>query len=437
MFNLVRVRFAPSPSGDLHLGNLFIGKFNLMFSKKYDGTMVLRIEDTDFITSEERYLTAMELTLNEFKIKLDESPMQLGYFGPYCQSERNHIYKFYGNAVESLGRGFRCNCSFRRIEALKRVNLALGDAAVYDGKCLKRLVNSGKLRLKVPRFGYFTSAGRITHWAHVEMQPLLSNGKPSFHLANVVDDHLMRISHIIRGNDWLNEIPKHILIYLYLGFSVPKFLYLPLLYTSKGRKLSKRNSPLGLNGLIDVGFFPEGIDSYVTSLIKENEREGLTFKLARLQVNQNVLTKFNKQILMKANFDNNELLTRKLNRLNAKRIVNLCAQKSTTAGDVHRLLRFMFHIKPHGWYCKLPSLQYAILGVAITKYKQLKTWDTKSLEALHRSVATKLNISVRTLSIMIASATLSARDSISLYDGFMFLGKETVIARISFYMCQR
>ncbi|MGP1921950.1 MAG: glutamate--tRNA ligase [Candidatus Hodgkinia cicadicola] len=437
MFNLVRVRFAPSPSGDLHLGNLFIGKFNLMFSAKHDGTMVLRIEDTDFITSEERCRKAIELTLNEFKIKLDESPMQLGYFGPYCQSERDHIYKFYGNAVESLGRGFRCKCSFRRIEALKRVNITLGDAAVYDGKCLKRLVNGGKLRLKVPRFGYFTSAGRVTHWAHVEMQPLLSKGKPSFHFANVIDDHLMRISHVIRGNEWLNEIPKHMLIYLYLGFSVPKFLYLPLLYTSKGRKLSKRNSPLGLNGLIDVGFFPEGIDSYVTSLTKGNGRERLNFKLARLQVNQNVLTKFNKHILRKANFDNNELLTRKLNRLNAKRIVSLCAQKSTTAGDVHRLLRFMFYIKPHGWYCKLPSFQYALLGIAVAKYKQLKTWNTKSLETLHRSMATKLTVSIRTLSIIIASATLGTRDSISLYDGFVCLNKETVIARIISYMRQR
>ncbi len=124
--------------------------------------MVLRIEDTDRSRSEGHYQTAIELTLNEFEIKPNESPRRLSYFGPYCQSERNHIYKFYGNAIESLGRGFLCNCSFRRIEALKRVNLALGDAAVYDGKCIKRKVKDGKLRLKVPRFGHFSSAGRIT-----------------------------------------------------------------------------------------------------------------------------------------------------------------------------------------------------------------------------------------------------------------------------------
>ncbi|MGP1926956.1 MAG: glutamate--tRNA ligase [Candidatus Hodgkinia cicadicola] len=436
MFNSVRVRFAPSPSGDLHLGNLFIGKFNLMFSSNYSGALVLRIEDTDFVTSEEHCLTAIELTLNEFKLNPNESPIKIGYFGPYRQSERNHIYKFYGNALKSLNRGFLCKCSFKRIEALKRVNLALGDAAVYDGKCLKRLVKDGKLRLKVPRIGYFTSAGRITRWAHVDMQTLSSKTKPSFHLANVVDDHSMRISHVIRGNDWLNEIPKHILIYLYLGFSVPKFLFLPLLYTSNGKKLSKRNSALGLNGLIDVGIFPEAIDSYVTSLIKGNGRERLNFKPKRLQVNKNILTKFNKQVLRKTSFDNNELLTRKLNRSKANQIVRLCAQKSTTAEDVHRLLRFMFHTKPHGWYCKLPGLQYALLGIMLTKYRQLRSWSVKSLEALHRGIATKLNVSIRTLSIIIASATLGARDSVSLYEGFVLLGKEAVNARIMLYMRQ-
>ncbi len=138
------------------------------------------------------------------------------------------------------------------------------------------------------------------------------------------------------------------LIYLYLGFPLPKFVYVPLLCSSGGRKLSKRNSPIGLNGLIDVGFFPEAINLYVNSLITSNGSGSLNFKLTRLQVNQNVLTKFNKQVLRKANFDNNELLTRKLSRTDIKRIVSLCAQKSTTTGDVHRLLSFMFYTKPHG-----------------------------------------------------------------------------------------
>lgn len=161
--NSLRVRFAPSPSGNLHLGNLFIGKFNSLLSMKRRGTLTLRVEDTDQFNSSKYFRRAMELTLNEFKIKPNESPMRLGYFGPYCQSERNHIYKFYGHAIKSSGRGFMCNCSFRRIETLKRVNLALGDAAVYDGKCIKRSVKNGKLRLKVPRFGHFSSGKRVTH----------------------------------------------------------------------------------------------------------------------------------------------------------------------------------------------------------------------------------------------------------------------------------
>ncbi|MGP1918314.1 MAG: glutamate--tRNA ligase [Candidatus Hodgkinia cicadicola] len=431
------MRFAPSPSGNLHLGNLFVGKFNSMLSLKHKGAMILRVEDTDRSRSLDYCRRTIELTLNEFKIKPNESPMRLGYFGPYCQSTRDHIYKFYGNAIESSGRGFMCNCSFRRIEALKRVNLALGDAAVYDGKCIKRSVKDGKLRLKVPRFGHFASGKRITHWANVDMQTLLTKTKPSFHFANVVDDHLMRINHVIRGRDWLNEMPKQLLIYLYLGFKVPRFSYLPLLCSSNGSKLSKRNSPLGLNGLIDVGFFPESINAYVASLIRLNGDERLNFKLQRLHVNRNIMAKLNKRTLRNANFDNNELLTRKLTHLDAKRIVNLCAQKATTASDIHRLLRFMFYTKPRGWCCAVPSLQYALLGIVLTKYNQLETWNVNSLESLHKSIATKLNISIRTLSIMIAVAVLGDRDSVSLYDGLVLLGREVVGARITLYMRHR
>ncbi|MGP1917005.1 MAG: glutamate--tRNA ligase [Candidatus Hodgkinia cicadicola] len=437
MGNSIRVRFAPSPSGSLHLGNLLIGKFNSLFALKRGGVMVLRLEDTDFVKSESHYLAAIELTLNSFKIKSNESPMLLSYFGPYRQSERNHVYKFYGNILKSLGRSFICNCSFRRIEALKRVNLALGDAAVYDGKCLKRSVKDGKLRLTVPRYGYVSSAGKVTRWAHVDMQILLTKTKPSFHLANVVDDHLMRISHVIRGRDWLNETSKHTLIYLYLGFDVPKFLHLPTVCTPIGGKLSKRNSPLGLIGLVDVGFSSEAIDLYITSLIEMNANEGLTFKSSRLMINQRALMKFNKQILRKVNFDNNELLSRKLTQVSVKRIVNLCAQKATTTGDVHRLLRFMFYTKPRGWCCMLPSLQYVLLGLAATKYRQMKSWDVVSLETLHRKMAVKLNVSIRTFSIMLSNAILSDRDSISLYDALIILGRETAFARITLYMRQR
>ncbi|MGP1922365.1 MAG: glutamate--tRNA ligase family protein [Candidatus Hodgkinia cicadicola] len=433
----MRVRFAPSPSGSLHLGNLLIGKFNSLFALKRSGVMVLRLEDTDFVNSESHYLTAIELTLNSFKIKSNESPISLSYFGPYRQSERNHMYKFYGNILKSLGRGFICNCSFRRIEALKRVNLALGDVAVYDGKCLKRSVKDGKLRLTVPRYGYLSSGKKITRWAHVDMQTLLTKTKPSFHLANVVDDHLMRISHVIRGRDWLNEVSKHTLIYLYLGFDVPKFLYLPTVCTPIGGKLSKRNSPLGLNGLIDVGLSSEAIDLYINSLIEMNANEGLIFKSSRLIINQTALMKFNKQVLREANFDNNELLSRKLIRVSVKRIVNLCAQKATTTGDIHRLLRFAFYTKPHGWCCALPSLQYVLLGLTLTKYKQMKSWNVVSLETLHRKMAAKLNVSIRTFSIMLSNAILRDRDSISLYDALIILGRETAFSRIMLYMRQR
>lgn len=124
--------------------------------------MILRIENTDLTNVYKHCITTMETLLQRFGVEFNESPLRPGYFGPYLQSDRNHIHQFYGNIIKAQNQGFVCNCSFRRIEALKRVNLALGEAAVYDGKCIKRHVGNGKLRLKVPRCGHFNNNGRIT-----------------------------------------------------------------------------------------------------------------------------------------------------------------------------------------------------------------------------------------------------------------------------------
>lgn len=437
MFNNVRVRFAPSPSGYLHLGNLFVGKFNSLVNERYNGAMILRIEDTNSVTTNLVHSLSLERLLNSFGVAFNESPMLNGYFGPYHQNERDHIYRFYANVISSMSRSFFCNCSFRRIETLKRVNIALGEAAVYDGKCLKRSLKDGKLRLKVPRFGCFILTGKVMRWSCIDMQVLLVKTKTSFHLANVVDDHLMRISHVIRGKDWVHETPKHVLTYLYLGFSIPKFIHLPLLCSPFGKKLSKRQSQLSLTGLVDVGLLPNSIDSYISSIITDvNRKDKLNFditKLTRLRLNQRELIQCNRHLLKTINLNGNIFFG---NCVDSKRIINLCAQKATLTSDVYHLMQFMFHTKPHGWYCKLSSLQYAILGLVIIKYKQLKTWCIGELEALHLSMSVKLGLALRTFCIMIATVVLGKRDSISLYHGLMIIGKEVAIARMDCYMKQ-
>ncbi len=154
----LRTRIAPSPSGFLHLGNLFVAAFNMLFCLKHSANLILRLEDTDCTKTSSCCLLTIGKVLNQFGVLADESPESPGAFGPYLQSVRSHIYKFYADALVAANKAFYCSCSFRRISALKKVNLALGDAAVYDGRCVKSNLMVGKLRLKIPRAGSFSGS---------------------------------------------------------------------------------------------------------------------------------------------------------------------------------------------------------------------------------------------------------------------------------------
>lgn len=154
-----RTRLAPSPSGFLHIGNLFVAVFNMIFSLKYNSRTVLRLEDTDDSKNSTYGSADISEMLSRFGILVDESATNPSAFGPYLQSDRSHIYKFYADSLVAAGKAFYCRCSFRRISALKRANLALGDAAVYDGRCIRYNLKRGKLRLKVPRAGCFCYNG--------------------------------------------------------------------------------------------------------------------------------------------------------------------------------------------------------------------------------------------------------------------------------------
>lgn len=176
------------------------------------------------------------------------------------------------------------------------------------------------------------------------MQPLMMGTKPSFHLASVVDDHLMRISHVIRGEDWINDLPKHVLIYLYLGFKIPRFVHLPLLSSPLGRKLSKRQNHPGLAGLIDIGLLPAAIKFYISSMINQSFAGVVIPKPRRLQINQNLLIKHNKCLLKTTKCFNINLLQ----NVDVARVIELSLQKATLITDVHRLGRCVYHTKPHG-----------------------------------------------------------------------------------------
>lgn len=280
--NKVRVRFAPSPTGHLHLGGFRTALYNYLFAKSQKGKFILRIEDTDQAryvpgTSEE-----LEKVLNWTGIVPDESPLVGGDYGPYNQSHRLQIYSKYATDLLDKGLAYRCFCTEKRLELLKKESARTRQPNKYDRKCL-HLSQSEievKLAMKTPFTLRFLLSpdiqtfddmifGNFSHDVFaVEGDPIIvkSDNYPTYHFANVVDDHLMEISHVLRGVEWQVSTPKHLLLYKALGWEPPIFGHLPLIMNSDGTKLSKRQGALHMESLRKVGFYPEAVLNFVTSV---------------------------------------------------------------------------------------------------------------------------------------------------------------------------
>ncbi|KAF2069769.1 hypothetical protein CYY_008908 [Polysphondylium violaceum] len=288
----VRVRYAPSPTGYLHLGGLRTALFNYLFAKKNKGTFIMRIEDTDQTRFVPGSAKNLENCLEWAGIPYDEGPSRPGQCGPYVQSERLDIYKQYAQKLVESGHAYHCFCSSERLDA-SRLNLKNKYAmSLYDRHCLKlsreeiqtRLDrgDAHTIRLKIPheKTTKFTDVvkGNVSFQNHlIDDQVLMkSDGFPTYHLASVVDDHLMGISHIIRGEEWLNSAPKHMILYEAFGWKPPIMAHVPLLLNSDKSKLSKRQGDVSVDSYMNKGFLPEALVNFVAFLgwspeVKEGE----------------------------------------------------------------------------------------------------------------------------------------------------------------------
>lgn len=275
----IRTRIAPSPTGFPHVGTAYIALFNMVFAKSQGGEFILRIEDTDQVRSTDQ---SEQMILNALKwagLTWSEGPDVGGVYAPYRQSERSEIYKKYANELLDKGHAFRCFCTTDELDQMRREQEAQGLPVRYDGRYANlsredsdRLADSGKpfvIRMRVPTEGECVIddmlRGKITiPWQTVDMQVLLkADGLPTYHLANVVDDHLMQISHVIRGEEWINSAPKHKLLYEYFGWDMPVLCHMPLLRNPDKSKLSKRKNPTSITYYKDVGVLPEALINYL------------------------------------------------------------------------------------------------------------------------------------------------------------------------------
>ena len=276
---IIRTRIAPSPTGDPHVGTAYIALFNLCFARQQQGKFILRIEDTDRVRSTEKSEQDILQALKWLDLRWDEGPDIGGDYGPYRQSERTAIYQQHGDILLEQKHAFYCFCSSQRLDQLRQQQLADKKPLGYDGCCLalsEQEINAKLdaketyvVRMKVPQTGACTVQDLLRdnieiEWQQIDMQVLLkSDGHPTYHLANVVDDHLMQISHVIRGEEWINSSPKHLLLYQYFGWQPPVFCHMPLLRNADKSKLSKRKNPTSIGYYRDMGYLPEALVNYL------------------------------------------------------------------------------------------------------------------------------------------------------------------------------
>ena len=278
----VRTRFAPSPTGYMHIGNLRTALFTYLIAKKSDGKFILRIEDTD----QERYVEgAVDVIYNTLKacgLNWDEGPDVGGPVGPYIQSERMGMFKEYAEKLVESGHAYYCFCDKERLEEVRKIQVASRISPMYDRHCrnlskeeIDEKLKAGipyVIRQKVPTEGTTTFHDEIYGDITVENSTLddqiliKTDGMPTYNFANVVDDHLMGITHVVRGNEYLASSPKYNLLYEAFGWTPPKYIHVEHIMKNATEKLSKRNGDASFNDLIEKGFMTEAVVNYIALL---------------------------------------------------------------------------------------------------------------------------------------------------------------------------
>ncbi|KAI2789548.1 Glutamate--tRNA ligase [Penicillium oxalicum] len=303
-----RTRFAPSPTGYLHLGSLRTALFNYLLAKRTGGQFLLRIEDTD----QKRTIPGAEQRLYDdlrwAGLHWDEGPLVGGSFGPYRQSERTALYQEHANELVSKGHAYRCFCSADRLDTLARHRSQAGLPSGYDRKCAD--ISSAEseeraakaeahvIRLRVDKYPLFkdlvygktgqnkTNSSKLDLIDRVYDDPILmkSDGFPTYHLANVVDDHCMKITHVIRGTEWMPSTPMHVALYQAFDWTPPQFGHVPLLVDKSGQKLSKRNADIDLSSFKDQqGIFPATLVNFAALLGWSHTQKSDVFSLEELE----------------------------------------------------------------------------------------------------------------------------------------------------------
>ncbi len=312
----VRTRFAPSPTGFMHIGNLRTALYSYIFARQNKGEFILRIEDTDQSRQVEKGLEIIIKTLVSVGLDYDEGIVverdgktsEKGKFGPYIQSKRLDIYKKHVNKLIENNKAYYCFCSAERLTELRDRQRVAKQQTKYDRTCcqlaeedIQKKIDAGEpyvIRLKIPEgktaFKDVIRGNVEFDNTEIDDQVLMkSDGFPTYHLANIVDDHLMGVTHVIRGEEWLSSTPKHVILYEAFGWEVPQFAHLPLLLNPDKSKLSKRQGDVAVEDYLTKGYLPEAIINFIALLGFNPRADQEVYSLDQL-IKEFDLTKINK-----------------------------------------------------------------------------------------------------------------------------------------------
>ena len=465
----VRTRIAPSPTGDPHVGTAYVALFNMAFAKSQGGQFLLRIEDTDQVRSTRESEKSILDALRWLGLDWDEGPDNGGDKGPYRQSERSAIYTKHAEQLVESGHAFRCFCSSERLEELRRTQMEGKLALGYDGHCLHlsadevaRRAAQGEahvVRMQVPREGQCTFndmlRGEISiDWAQIDLQVLLkADGMPTYHLANVVDDHLMEISHVIRGEEWINSAPKHILLYQYFGWEAPIFCHLPLLRNVDKSKLSKRKNPTSILYYQRMGYLPEALLNYLGrmgwSMPDESEKFTLpemleVFDIQRVSLGGPVFDveklSWLNGMWIRDNLSDDQLADRlqewAFNRERLKAFLPFARQRMETFSDLaplgSYLISGMLPISAEDLQSVglneeelIETLQFALWRLESVGY-----WDRDNIFNALKAVADAMEIKLKLFLAPLFIAIAGSSASISVIDSMNLLGADMSRARL-------
>jgi glutamyl-tRNA synthetase len=464
----VRTRIAPSPTGDPHVGTAYVALFNEVFARSQGGEFIVRIEDTDrqrsTLDSEAMILDALAW----LGIEWTEGPDRSGPHGAYRQSERREIYTEHAQQLLDAGHAFHCFCTPERLDEVRAAQQKARETTRYDGLCLglekteaEARIAAGEahvVRMKVPTEGSCTFEDRFRGeieipWTQIDMQVLMkADGYPTYHLAVVVDDHLMEISHVLRGEEWIPSTPKHLMLYQYFGWQPPEFGHLPLLRNPDKSKLSKRKNPTSVNYYRASGYLPEALLNYLGRMgwSMPDEREIFShqelidaFDLDRISLGAPVfdiekLNWLNGQYVRA--LDPDEFMDRiaewAINRDHLKqfvpliqerteRFIDLVPQLDYLLGDRRELSAEDFELKGLDEEGVKRVLQFTLWSM-----DQLPNWERDRLFELCNALAEALGLKIRDFLSPLFIAISGRRVALPLFDSMALLGSDLTRMRV-------